>query len=696
MQNQDREGIAPELTEEKRFFALNGTGKDSTPKGWNDPKNQTTLDEIPEGKVAGFAACGNGSTFAVIDYDHVLTDDGQIYRPALDVLKRIAAIGQTYTEISVSGHGLHQIINLGSYADTFDPISNGTVIRWDHPEAKIELFFNTAGRYIYLTGHHSPIAPNHRVASEETAAAIWSEYLRILRETGGQVDKKERGKHLIDVNGLIPEGERHYYVVAKIGELVGKLGTSVTAEAILALVEEDFRTRCANPGNVNMNTFRKKYLRTIVEFQKKLEKENTDQGFFSYAMKAWRLEHPGQTFDPKQSSWDEVRAAGERAKTAGLDLQPRVIKADPLPRVIEANPQPRATTVQDGKVVPVPEKKGLQLVTAAELEDMEIAPIRWLVKDMLPAGLAMLGAPPKYFKSYMALDLCVSVCSGTPFLGKETVPAACLYLDLESTQRRPQQRLRQILKDKPKPDNLYIVTGQDGVSQIGEGFEDQIGQVLDDHPEIKLVVVDVFRYIRPRAKGKQTDYDRDYEDLMHLKRLADARDISLLVLHHTTKMKHPDDPFNELTGSVGVTGSLDAAWVITKSKRADDEGQLHITGRDMESADLSIQFDKSMMRWKYLGTAEERELQQLVQEYDSSPIVATIRKLITQNAGHWEGSASDLQRASQYFSSQIHDDSKTIGVKIGRYEGLLWAKDQISYTKGRDRKKRTYVFDVIK
>lgn len=96
-------------------------------------------------------------------------------------------------------------------------------------------------------------------------------------------------------------------------------------------------------------------------------------------------------------------------------------------------------------------------------------------------------------------------------------------------------------------------------------------------------------------------------------------------------------------------GALDCAWVITKDDRYSMEGTLHITGRDMESQKLRIQFDKKSFQWKYVGTEEDIEAQRLQFEYDQSPVVETIKKLIKQGNGHWEGSASEIQEASKYY-----------------------------------------------
>ena len=193
-------------------------------------------------------------------------------------------------------------------------------------------------------------------------------------------------------------------------------------------------------------------------------------------------------------------------------------------------------------------------VSASELKKMEIPQIVWIVDRLLPVGVSMIGAPSKYFKSYMALGLCLAVCTGEKFLSFQCNKYACLYLDLESTKRRPKSRLKQIIPNGDWPENFYILTAEDEVSKINEGFTEQIEHQLNQHPDIKLIIVDVFQMIRQPAKRNQSGYDRDYDDFKVLKRIADSHEIALLLIHHTRKMKDPGDVFNELSGSVGVMG----------------------------------------------------------------------------------------------------------------------------------------------
>src|SRR5699024_2453360 len=148
--------------------------------------------------------------------------------------------------------------------------------------------------------------------------------------------------------------------------------------------------------------------------------------------------------------------------------------------------------------------------------------------------------------------------------------------------------------------------------------------------------------------------------------------IGLMLIHHTRKMRDPSDVFNELSGSVGVMGALDCAWVITKDDRYSEEGTLHITGRDMETQKLKIRFNKKTFQWEYIGTEEDIEAQRLQAEYDQSPIVETIKKLVKQGGGRWEGSASDIKSASKYLSCEIYEDVRKVGALINKFEALLY------------------------
>ncbi|MFC1463117.1 AAA family ATPase, partial [Verrucomicrobiota bacterium] len=142
----------------------------------------------------------------------------------------------------------------------------------------------------------------------------------------------------------------------------------------------------------------------------------------------------------------------------------------------------------------LPPPKPFVTVTARELQQADIPPMRWLVPGWICEGLTLLSGGPKIGKSYLGYDAVLSVASGQPLFGSEPVrkPTPALYLNLEDGQTRAQARLRQIWGDRPAPANCHIVTispTQD-VRRWNEGGEQQLDWFLEKHPDIGLVVVD--------------------------------------------------------------------------------------------------------------------------------------------------------------------------------------------------------------
>jgi len=313
--------------------------------------------------------------------------------------------------------------------------------------------------------------------------------------------------------------------------------------------------------------------------------------------------------------------------------------------------------------------------------------LEYLVDKIIPAvGLAMLGAPSKYYKSYMCIDMGLCVAEGVKFLGFDTKKNGVLYMDLESTKRRPKTRLEQILNGAECPDNLHIVTAEQKVGKIGEGLEQQIEWQMQEFPDIGFVIIDVLKKVRPTQKRGQNDYDRDYEDLGRLKEFADSRNICILVIHHTRKMKDPDDPFNELAGSSGVMGVLDAALVISKKRREDKDAKLYITGRDMPEQVLAIEFNKSIFRWENLGDSDAVEHNRQINKYRNSKAVQIVKKLLEQSNGELTASVDEIIQASNWIGGgalKIYDDPRVVGKELTGYVDLFKEVDNIIATQNK-------------
>lgn len=365
-------------------------------------------------------------------------------------------------------------------------------------------------------------------------------------------------------------------------------------------------------------------------------------------------------------------------------------------KTAKQNPQEPTVAVYDSKsksFKPAPEIPKLTPRTAEELEEKDIPPIQWIVTDMLPTGLAVVAAPPKSYKSYFALGLCTKVTKGAEFFGHKTEKNGCLYLDLESSDRRPRDRLRQILGDEKKPNNLYFLTAEDGIRRIGEGFEQQLNGLLDTYSDIRLVVVDVFQLIKPAKKRGMDSYEADYTALGALNYIAKKRDICIILIHHTKKGRDPSDIFNNMSGSTAMAGAMDTIFIISRENRTDNDAILTVSGRDIEPQELAIRWNPKRFYWDFLGTQEDVAWNKLKNDYDNSDTVTTIKHLLDENSGSWKGTAEDIIQYSKFTSFHINETAEQVGRDINRFEELFML-DGIKHTDDRKTRKRNHCFSL--
>ncbi len=218
----------------------------------------------------------------------------------------------------------------------------------------------------------------------------------------------------------------------------------------------------------------------------------------------------------------------------------------------------------------------------------------FVVDGLIPQGLSVLSGSSKIGKSWLMLWLSLQVARGQPMWEFETHKSDVLYLCLEDTYARIQNRLYKITDEAPS--ELRITTTS---FQIGNGLEQQIEKYLSDYPDTKLVIIDTFQKVRDskRTGGKNGMYAGDYDDVSALKNISDKYSIAVVVVHHVRKLKDVSDPFNEVSGSTGITGAADTNFVLKRS-RANESGTLLATGRDIEYQELTLKFNSHSHLWE--------------------------------------------------------------------------------------------------
>ena len=94
-------------------------------------------------------------------------------------------------------------------------------------------------------------------------------------------------------------------------------------------------------------------------------------------------------------------------------------------------------------------------------------------------------------------------------------------------------------------------------------------------------------------------------------------------------MKDSSDPFNNISGSIGITGAADTSIVLYKDNFKDSNTIFVTESRDFESIQKLLIFDD--YKWNVIGdySGFDKEIEKL--SYRTDPIVITINKLLKEN-----------------------------------------------------------------
>jgi RecA-family ATPase len=337
------------------------------------------------------------------------------------------------------------------------------------------------------------------------------------------------------------------------------------------------------------------------------------------------------------------------------------------------------------------QKLTLSVVSSRELQQQELSPLIFIVEGILPQGLAVMAAPSKYGKSWMALDLCLSVALGHSFMGRNTQAGDSLYLALEDGLRRLKHRQELLLQGETAPDNLHLATV---AKTIDTGLLQQLSEHINDHPSIRLIVVDVLARVRSSSSRRTDAYRLDYDDIAALKQLADNRNICILVIHHTRKMRDDTDIYNAISGTTGLMGAADTLWVLSRKNREDERTALHVIGRDVEQQSIVISLDKVQHRWRAIGTVQEEDAQLEQERYEADPAIKTVKALLRKNPYGFTMSASEFMEAMAQNAGEYgtHAGPSELGRFFPKVSEKLLQYNGIIYSGGRSMNGRFHTF----
>lgn len=236
-------------------------------------------------------------------------------------------------------------------------------------------------------------------------------------------------------------------------------------------------------------------------------------------------------------------------------------------------------------------------IDGATLMSTPLQPLRFVVDSLISQGLHVLAGSPKVGKSWLALWLSVTVAKGEPVWGMQTRQGTTLYLCLEDSRLRIQNRLFEIMEDAP-PSVHFCTEG----FIIGGGLEERLETFIDVHPDTVLIIIDTLQMVR--GTGYDNTYANDYRDLSILKKLADKHGVAILLIHHLRK-EGSDDVFNRISGTAGVQGAVDSSFTLIEDKRGSGKAKLSCIGRDIEYREIVLERNEDNV-WEMVSDSREQ------------------------------------------------------------------------------------------
>ena len=272
----------------------------------------------------------------------------------------------------------------------------------------------------------------------------------------------------------------------------------------------------------------------------------------------------------------------------------------------------------------------LKTVTMTTLYDTIFEAQAPLIEGLLYRGTYIFAGSPKVGKSFMMAQIAYHISTGTPLWNYKVRKSPVLYFALEDDYARLQQRLYQMFGDK-ESDDLYLATNS---KNLGAGLEEQIKGFMEEHPNTGLIIIDTLKRIR-EAGGADYSYANDYDIVARLKNLADSYKVSMLIVHHTRKQK-ADDKFDMISGTNGLLGAADGAFVLSKKKRTDNQAVMDITGRDQQDQRINLIRDMERLVWNLKSVETE------LWKEPPEPILEKISQVLSSVGNEWSGSPTAL------------------------------------------------------
>ena len=253
-----------------------------------------------------------------------------------------------------------------------------------------------------------------------------------------------------------------------------------------------------------------------------------------------------------------------------------------------------------------------------------------LIDGFLFNGIYIMAGAPKTGKTFLLEQIAYHVSTGKPFWDLAVRQGTVLYLALEDLLENIQERMYRMFGPEGS-DKLRFASWP---CSIGNGLTDRLYSFLKKYEDTRLIIIDTFQCVRDADNGSYS-YAADYQTIKALRSFISPYQLCLILVHHTRKQPS-DQCFERISGTNGLMGACDGAYLLQKDNYADKKATLHMSVRNSASQTFYLKRDPTTLRW------ELEKVQDGLPKPPLNPVLKAVAGLVTEEAPEWRGSPAEL------------------------------------------------------
>ncbi len=204
------------------------------------------------------------------------------------------------------------------------------------------------------------------------------------------------------------------------------------------------------------------------------------------------------------------------------------------------------------------EKHVLDVASLDTLMSQSFPAARWTVESIIPeGGLTILSAAPGSFKTWLMLEITLSIAEGRSLFGRyKTNKTGILFVDEESGPRMLQERFKQLGSAKGLP--VHYTSRQN--TRVTEEY---IESLLETCREKKIGLIMFDSLVRLHTSDENAS--KDMSELFNLFRKLTDQGFSVLIAHHNRKPSQGNyNPSGDMRGSSDILAAVDCHMALSR------------------------------------------------------------------------------------------------------------------------------------